>query len=65
MVCIKGITEFYKQKENSIDIIYIGDSCVYSAVSPMEIYKNIGVTGYSLSSQDKKFGHHIIYLKMY
>lgn len=50
----KGITEFYKQKENSIDIIYIGDSCVYSAVSPMEIYKNIGVTGYSLSSPGQK-----------
>lgn len=38
------------EKENSIDVLFIGDSLVYSAVAPMEIWKNSGITSYDLST---------------
>ena len=38
-----AVIEFYKKKENTIDMIYIGNSCIYTGVSPLEIYDRIGV----------------------
>lgn len=49
-----AIIEFYKQKENTIDIIYVGNSCIYTGISPFEIYDRIGVTGYPLSTPRQK-----------
>lgn len=45
-----AIMNFYKKSKNSVDTIYVGDSSVYSGISPLEIYNNIGVTGYSYST---------------
>lgn len=44
------IIEFYKQERDTVDFLYVGNSCVYTGISPMEMYNNIGVTGYSLST---------------
>lgn len=46
--------EFYKQKKDTMDYIYMGNSCVYTGVSPLEIYKTIGVTGYTLATPGQK-----------
>lgn len=42
----KGI---YAEKENTIDVLYIGNSLIYSGVSPLKIYEEFGFTGYDLS----------------
>ena len=52
----------YKQEKNTIDVLYVGNSNVYTGVSPLEIYENIGVTGYSASTpqQDMIGSYYII-----
>ena len=42
-----GVTRMPK---NSLDVVFIGSSQVYSAVSPMEMWKTQGVAGYCLST---------------
>src|SRR5574344_124923 len=49
-----AITDFYKQKNNTIDVMFIGNSEIYSSISPLEIYKNNGITGYALSKPGQK-----------
>lgn len=46
----KAITQFYDLKKNSIDVLYMGDSKMYSSVSPYEIYKEKNITGYDLAT---------------
>ena len=43
-----SILDFYEQTKDTIDVIYTGNSCIYSAVSPLEIYENTRITGYNL-----------------
>lgn len=38
------------EEENTIDVVYIGDSLVYSSVSPMLIWHNYGYTGFDCAS---------------
>lgn len=38
--------EISGEKEDSIDVIFIGDSLVYSSLSPMEIWNEYGITSY-------------------
>ena len=45
-----AMRDIYKQQKNSIDVLYVGDSNVYTGISPLEIYNNIGVTGFSAST---------------
>ena len=45
-----AMRDMYKQDRNTIDVLYVGDSNVYTGVSPLEIYNNIGVTGFSAST---------------
>ena len=45
-----AMRDMYKQEKNTIDILYVGDSNVYTGISPLEIYNNIGVTGFSAST---------------
>ena len=45
-----AMRDMYKQDKNTIDVLYVGDSNVYTGVSPLEIYGNIGITGFSAST---------------
>ena len=45
-----AMRDMYKQEKNTIDVLYVGNSNVYTGVSPLEIYERIGVTGYSAST---------------
>lgn len=46
----EGYAGFYKQEENSLDLISIGNSTVYSGISPCEIWNESQITSYDISS---------------
>ena len=48
------MVDFYKKKQNTIDVLYVGSSNVYAGISPLEVYERTGVTGYSVSSPEQK-----------
>lgn len=48
------IVDFYKQDKETVDVLYLGASGVYTAISPLEIYGKNGVTGYSLSTSGQQ-----------
>ena len=39
----------FKEKKNTIDVLVLGNSGVYAAVSPMEMYAEYGFTSYDIS----------------
>ena len=41
---------FYQQPEQTLDVIYIGSSNTLRAVTPIEIWRDYGVTGYCMAS---------------
>jgi hypothetical protein len=43
-----------KEKKNSIDVLVIGDSESYTSVSPMELWKNYGITSYVAGKSGQK-----------
>ena len=50
-----AMQDMYKQKENTIDVLYVGDSNVYAGISPLEIYDKTGITGFSASTPMQDF----------
>ncbi len=42
-------TRIFGEADNSIDVLYVGHSKVYSGISPMEIYDEYGFTGFNCS----------------
>lgn len=58
-----GVLELYYQPKDSIDVLFLGDSSVYSGVSPLEIYEPIGVTGFSYSTPNQKVWSSYYFLK--
>ena len=57
------VTEFYKERNNSIDVLYVGNSCIYTGVSPMEVYKNTGITGYAFSTSGQRMVSSYYFIK--
>lgn len=57
------VTEFYKERKNSIDVLYVGNSCIYTGVSPMEMYKNTGITGYAFSTSGQRMASSYYFIK--
>lgn|SRR5574344_226185 len=41
---------FYNEKKNSLDVMFIGDSNIYSDISPLEIYEKYGITSYDYAA---------------
>ena len=57
------VTEFYKERNNSIDVLYVGNSCIYTGVSPMEVYKHTGITGYAFSTSGQRMVSSYYFIK--
>ena len=57
------VIEFYKEKKNSIDVLYVGNSCIYTGISPMEVYKNTGITGYAFSTSGQRMASSYYFIK--
>lgn len=45
---------FYKEKKNSLDVIFTGNSDVYRGVSPMVLYEKYGITSYNYVSSGQR-----------
>lgn len=46
---IYTILGFYEIPDDSIDVLFMGDSSIYKSVSPMQIYEKSGITSYNYS----------------
>lgn len=55
--------EILQEEENSIDVLFMGDSLVYSSVSPMELWSNYGFTSYDCSEPAQIIGDTYKYLE--
>jgi len=42
--------EILEEKDNTVDVLFVGDSLVYSSVSPMEIWNEYGFTSFDCST---------------
>ena len=49
--------------KDTIDVLYIGSSLVYSSISPVKIYENTGITGYDLSYPSQTIFDSLYFLK--
>lgn len=45
--------QFYKMKENSIDVLFLGSSVAVNGFSPQEIYNTYGIRSYNLGSEQQ------------
>ena len=59
-----SLYEILGEKEDSIDVVVIGDSLVYSSVSPMEIYGKYGFTAFDCSEPAQIFSDALAYYKV-
>lgn len=47
-------TGYLTEKPNTIDVIYMGNSILYTSVAPTIIYENYGYTGFDISGNARK-----------
>ena len=57
------IQAFYRQEKNSHDVIYVGASFAYCAISPLNIWEEQGITGYVFAGTGQKVWLSTYYLK--
>ena len=50
----KIVKNFYKEPKDSLDVVFVGDSTVYRAISPLEMWKQYGIAGYDFSTPAQK-----------
>lgn len=53
----------YELEKNTLDVLYIGSSHMFSSISPEDIFKNHGITGYVQASSCQKVWQSYYYLK--
>ena len=44
------VANFFREKKDSIDVLFVGSSICYSNISPMDMWNAQGVTGYALAT---------------
>lgn len=54
---------FYELSENTLDVLYIGSSHVFSSISPEDIFMDYGITGYVQASSCQKVWQSYYYLE--
>jgi len=54
---------FLGEKENTIDVLFMGDSESYTSFSPMQMYDEYGFTGYVLGVSAQRIYNQYYYLK--
>ncbi|MBR1865278.1 MAG: hypothetical protein IJ801_02100 [Lachnospiraceae bacterium] len=47
------INSFYKEPNDSIDVLFVGSSHAYSSFSPMELWNEAGISSYNLGSSSQ------------
>lgn len=47
---------FYEEPEDSLDVLYLGTSHIMCGVSPMRIWQQQGITGYSIATERQYMG---------
>ncbi len=47
---------FYQEPEGTLDVIYLGTSHIMCGISPMRIWQQQGITGYSLATERQYMG---------
>lgn len=60
---IADMGAFYEESEKSIDVVFLGSSHIYSAISPMEMWNEYGIAGYNCTSSSQcayKSYHYLI-----
>lgn len=55
--------ELLGEKSNTIDVIFLGDSLIYSSISPMEIWNNYGYTSFDCAEAAQVIPDAYRYLK--
>ena len=48
-----GYYQFYKMREHSVDVLFLGSSVTVNAFSPQEIYNKYGIRSYNLGSEQQ------------
>lgn len=59
----KNIVNIQKESENSIDVLFLGDSLGYTSFSPMQIWENQGITSFAGCQSSQKIQESYYMLK--
>lgn len=59
----KNIVNIQKEPENSIDVLFLGDSLGYTSFSPMQLWKNQGITSFAGCQSSQKIQESYYMLK--
>ena len=57
------LNEFYDMPKNSLDYICIGSSHMYCTVNPLEVWKDSGISGFVLATQQQPLQASYYYIK--
>ena len=60
---IYQVNIFYKQKNNSIDVLFVGSSHIFCNIDPSILYKNYGIASYHFATSGSRTWHTYFSLK--
>ncbi len=59
----RRVNGLYAEEDNSLDVLYVGTSRVGTYVSPVQIYKNTGLTGFNMCFDGTSLGLYKLLIK--
>lgn len=54
---------FYKEPENTLDVLFLGSCNMYTSISPVLMYEEFGITGYAFTCPDQELSTSYYYIK--